>query len=165
MENNASRQDPTPPVTGDGDPTNRPVDQRSALAALDEIGTVQDARTGRLHTPMWAWHAQGATFLLIGVGLMLPTAGRMIMVFGAAIVGGAVAGAVQRRTGHRPTVRTWKDMIAPLSIIAPVLVIAVVCWCLGAVMNWPWIGVIAGVAAYFAVVIFGPAAERRAVRK
>lgn len=165
MENEASRQESSPYFAADVVPVGHSADPRSASAALDDIGTVQHARTERLHTPRWAWHVQGATFVLIGVAMMLPPAGRIILVFGAAIIGGVVAGALQRKTGHRPTVRTWKDMVAPLAVTLPVLVIAVICWLVGAALHWPWVGVIAGVGAYFAVVIAGPAAERRSARK
>ena len=158
-------QNPSPHHAADAVPAGHAADPRSALAALDDIGTVQHARTERLITPRWAWHVQGATFVLIGAGFLLPTTGRMILVFGAAIIGGVVAGALQRKTGHRPTVRTWKDMVAPLSLIVPVLVVAVTCWLVGVLLHWPWVGLIAGVGAYLAVVIAGPAAERRSARK
>lgn len=42
---------------------------------------------------------------------------------------------------------TPKDMVAPLLIIVPVLVVAVACWALGYLNDWPWMGVIAGVGA------------------
>ena len=140
----------------------QPADARASLDAISDVVT---ARTRRTRTPGWAWQAQGLTFVLIGVALVLPPLPQMLLILASIVVGVTATTVLRRRSGFNPVYHDARDWVAPLSISLPVLVVAALCWTIGGLLHWAWIAPVAGVACYLTVIVLGPIAERRTVRR